>query len=892
MVGGLLLSSVASGPFSFPKQGGVPLRKGSRSFFAPRLESLESRALPASIDFASGILVTLTPTLRPGYWTNPIVGSELLKTWDLVPGLGLWSVPQSMTVDSAIAKISLDKTVVRVEPNRVMDSKSLFNDPSYSQQWGLSNNGVDGALPGADIHAEAALSRFEGTGGTLVAIIDTGVDYTHPELSSRMWVNPGEIPGNGIDDDKDGFVDDIHGANFVSGTGNPMDDNGHGTHVAGIIAATANNGIGLVGVNPNTRIMALKFLDSQGFGDLTGAISALDYAVSKGALISNNSWGGAGFSATLSDAISRARLKGHIVVAAAGNDSLNIDTSASYPASFSQDNVVVVASTSAQDRLSWFSNYGATGVDLGAPGEAILSTLPGGKYGTLTGTSMATPFVTGALSLLWDRRPDMGYRELINTLLGQTDLLASLRGKSTSGGRLNLDKALAAVESQGVDTTLPYVISGDFSGDASAQISRLRLEFSEPINASTLVDNVVLTNPSGVSIPVTWTAISGQSSKVFSGTIAPQTALGVYTLLVKPGVRDLRGNALDQNRNAVAGETADNFRVTTTLAASASWSNPTKISIRDLRTITSVIAVPAGVSAQRIQVGMNITHGDLSDLYITLKSPAGRVFVLVNRNATGQNFRNLILEDSATTAFADGVAPYAGTYRPAQAMGSLGGISAQGNWTLSVTDRALVDQGTLNSWSLRFVSESATGQKLQVRGSSFIASSGVSASMLGGGGSLLLSMGQEIKPTKQETLADMVFHEGPNDNLPFSSRGKRDSDLASHHPTDFHAGANGSVNDFAFADYFALGAWNGELGVATGIASARAATAGEAEISKPVETASSRFRVGPLNRNAAVAEGCERVVLAQNKVRLAGMNNIVRDQAKGPFGLGVERPEN
>lgn len=169
----------------------------------------------------------------------------------------------------------LNQSVVRVEADRLLDSKLLFNDPSFPQQWGLANSGANGAIAGADIHAEPALARFQGTGGTLVAIIDTGVDYTHPELSSRMWINPSEIAGNGIDDDKNGFVDDVFGANFVNGTGNPMDDNGHGTHIAGIIAATANNEIGVTGVNPNARIMALKFLDSQGFGDLTGAISAL-----------------------------------------------------------------------------------------------------------------------------------------------------------------------------------------------------------------------------------------------------------------------------------------------------------------------------------------------------------------------------------------------------------------------------------------------------------------------------------------------------------------------------------------------------------------------------------------------------------------------------------------
>jgi subtilisin-like proprotein convertase family protein len=386
--------------------------------------------------------------------------------------------------------------------------------------------------------------------------------------------------------------------------------------------------------------------------------------------------------------------------------------------------------------------------------------------------------------------------------------------------------------------------------------------------------------------------VAGQASKVFSGTISTQATLGTYTLLVKPGVRDLKGNALDQNRNAKGGEPADLYRVTTTLAASPNWSNPAKVAIRDLRTVTSVIAVPAGVTAQRIQVGLNISHGDLSDLYITLKSPAGRVFVLINRNAKGQNFRDLILEDSATTAFVDGVAPYAGTYRPTQAMGSLGGASVQGNWTLSITDRALVDQGTLNNWSLRFVSEGASGQRLQVHGSSFIASSGVSASMMGGSGSLLLSLGQEFKKQKEQTLEDFQFHEGVFNSRRNSTFSIPEQELAPHHSADFHAGANCAVNDLAFGDNFTFGPWDGELGVATGVATGGSASAGVPEQSKTAETTSRRFGVGPLDGNAAVAKRGERVVLAQNKIRLAGVDHIVRNQAKGPFGLGSERPEN
>ncbi len=849
-----------------------------RGLFVPRLESLESREVPASFDPTPGIFVTLNASIRPEYWPNPVAGSQLLKTWDLLPELGLWSIPAGTTMEAALAKISLNKSVLHVEADRLMDSKLFFNDPLFQEQWGLANPGPDGGFPGADIHALPALSRFQGTGGTLVAIIDTGVDYTHPDLASRMWTNPAEISGNGIDDDKNGFVDDVFGANFVNGTGNPMDDNGHGTHIAGIIAANANNEIGITGVNPNARIMALKFLDSQGFGDLTGAISALDYAVSKGARISNNSWGGAGFSTTLAEAMDRARNKGHLVVAAAGNESVNIDTNASYPASFIHDNVVVVASTSAQDQLSWFSNFGKTSVDIGAPGEEIISTLPGNKFGLLSGTSMATPFVTGALSLLWDRRPDLSYVEIIKAVMEQSDLSASLLGKTTTGGRLNLDRALAEVETLAVDEVFPFVLSGDFSGNRSDQISQIRIEFSEPINLATLAPNISLTSPTGKMIPLTWVAVNGQSTKAFVGSMTTQTGLGTYTLLVKAGVKDLNGNALDQNHNGKSGEATDSFRLVTTLAGSVSWSNTNKVAIRDLRTSTSVLSIPKGVTVERIQVGLNITHSDLSDLYITLKSPAGKVFELVNRNATGRNFRDLIFEDLATTAFSDGVAPYTGSYRPSKGMGNLGKINASGNWTLSVTDRVMVDQGTLNGWTLRFVPEKSVGQSIRVRGASHIGKVGVSASMMGSGG-LLRTILETNRPTNAETLADQLFHEGGLNNV-FPG-------LATQNVPDFGGGTDRSVHDFAFAQDFTLGTWNGDLRVPASIAAHSQAN----PKTQSGESPGGWVYIRPLDRYTAVTKRGESIVLTQNKVRFVGPNHIEWDKPEGRIGLNRDCPE-
>jgi subtilisin family serine protease len=310
----------------------------------------------------------------------------------------------------------------------------------------MNNTGQGGGTNDADIDAPEAWDVRTDASSIIVAVIDTGVRYTHEDLAANMWRNPGEIAGNSIDDDGNGLVDDVFGARYegVTVTGNPMDDNSHGSHVAGTIGGVGNNGKGVVGVSWGAKIMALKFLSAGGSGSTSDAIKCVDYAISKGAKIMSNSWGGGDYSQSLYDAINRARVRGILFVAAAGNSGLNNDGSPFYPANYALDNVISVAATDRYDALASFSNYGVTTVDLGAPGVSIYSSVHNSDsaYGTKSGTSMATPHVSGACALVWAQFPAMSASEIKARILDTTDPLASLAGKTVSGGRLNVHKAL------------------------------------------------------------------------------------------------------------------------------------------------------------------------------------------------------------------------------------------------------------------------------------------------------------------------------------------------------------------------------------------------------------------------------------------------------------------
>src|SRR5213082_1247742 len=284
-----------------------------------------------------------------------------------------------------------------------------------------------------------------------------------------MWVNSGEIPGNGVDDDGDGYVDDVHGINTIANSGDPMDDHGHGTHVSGTIGALGNNSVGVVGVAWKVQIMACKFLDASGNGFISDAIKCIDYARSKGAKVVNASWGSTSFtSQALHDAIDNLRRAGIIFVAAAGNSSQDNGVDPIYPASYDLDNIISVAATTRNDDLAVFSNYGASTVDLGAPGSPIFSCWNGSDsdYQYLDGTSMAAPHVTGSCALLMAHFPNDNYQQIINRILSNVDPLPSLEGKCVSGGRLNLQKALSG---NGPPPPMPSVSVVATDADASEQ---------------------------------------------------------------------------------------------------------------------------------------------------------------------------------------------------------------------------------------------------------------------------------------------------------------------------------------------------------------------------------------------------------------------------------------
>ncbi len=361
-----------------------------------------------------------------------------------------WRLGPGVDTEQAIARLKANPEVEYAEPNYILTADVIPNDARFNEMWALRNTGQTGGTPGADIDATLAWDVTVGSPNVLIGVIDTGCDYNHPDLAANIWTNPGEIPGNGIDDDGNGFVDDVHGYDFYNDDGDPFDDHGHGTHTAGTIGAVGDNGIGTVGVNWNVKILCLKFLGSSGSGSTAGAAAAVDYAVQMGVDLTSNSWGGGGFSQALYDSIANAGAHEMAFVAAAGNAGTDTDTSPYYPSAYDLANIVAVAATDPNDALASFSNYGATTVDLAAPGVAILSTLPGASYGTLSGTSMATPHVAGVLGLMRALAPNLPVAQMKAKLLSSVDKanthpnLSGLVGKCVSEGRLNAFFTIAA----------------------------------------------------------------------------------------------------------------------------------------------------------------------------------------------------------------------------------------------------------------------------------------------------------------------------------------------------------------------------------------------------------------------------------------------------------------
>ena len=448
------------------------------------LESLEVRTVPTASAiapqwFKNATLPAITPAvanLQRSQWIVELKPAQTatLRTVDdaakflkvpgtridVIMGLGEQGVFLVRGFGNPAAiKNTLERlpSVASISTNNVVRATEWSNDPESSKLWGLNNqgqviNGVAGT-PDADIDLPEALAHATIQTQVVVGIVDTGIDYNHPDLRDNMWKNPGEIAGNNRDDDGNGFIDDVYGFNFVNNTGNPMDDDEHGTHVAGTIAASLNNSQGVAGIASGAaKLMAIKFLDANGSGTYANAIRALNYATmmsSRGVNLKvlNNSWGGYGTVPALEDAVNATNAAGMLFVASAGNESNDNDGEfKAIPASYAASNIISVAATNNLDELASFSNYGATTVDLAAPGVGILSTTPGNRYQSFNGTSMAAPHVAGALALAWACHPDKTSTEIQDALFGSVDALDSLDGAVATGGRLNVNNLLTALE--------------------------------------------------------------------------------------------------------------------------------------------------------------------------------------------------------------------------------------------------------------------------------------------------------------------------------------------------------------------------------------------------------------------------------------------------------------
>lgn len=435
----LLVRPALSSPLVFP--GAVVTKNSAES--APEATSSRGAVLPTS--------------LARGYRATPINAQSFLL--DAVPHntTGRLAAVSSAQLRSTPKPYRKFKDLCRTARVRRLLRKlrGATCEPNYAYHVVIDPNDTYYYAQFAHrlIESPRAWERTTGRSDLIVLVVDSGIDYNHPDLKGNIWRNPGEIAGNGIDDDRNGVIDDIHGYNAIWGNGDPLDDNGHGTHVAGIIGATGNNRVGVTGVAWNVKLVGLKFLGSTGVGSLANAIKAIDYGTrlrraGHPVVVSNNSWGSTSNSLALREAIARGAEAGILFVAAAGNNGQDTARSPFYPAAFDLPNMISVASVTQSGALSSFSNFGVSTVHLAAPGSSILSTYRNGGYAGMSGTSMAAPHVAGVAALvqsLCDRTVPFG--ALKDTVVNSTTVTPALYGKVMTGGLLNAGAALALGES-------------------------------------------------------------------------------------------------------------------------------------------------------------------------------------------------------------------------------------------------------------------------------------------------------------------------------------------------------------------------------------------------------------------------------------------------------------
>ena len=386
--------------------------------------------IPASMQEAFGGKLLL---LEAGHGLNEAQTMALMESDSRVLSMGTNDQMQ------LISSIKSSQTDDQKQPPKQPDEK-LPNDV-HPEQWNIRNRNIPGGVDGADIQAGKAWTVTTGKGaaegGPIVAVLDSGIDAFHEDLKANMWKNPDE-ERNGKDDDFDGFTDDVNGINAVDGTGNIFDEIGHGTHVAGVIGAVSNNGKGVAGINWDAQLMGIKIAETERVS-LLGAITGVLYAAENGARIANHSWGGPIDNPILKDVMAKSPL---LHVCAAGNRQQDSDVNPSYPAAYDMPNIISVGASTRKDERLFFSNWGKKTVDLFAPGAMVYSTTPVHKYEEMSGTSMATPHVSGVAALIASKYPEASNQEIKDRIIYSADQVKDMRDKSVSGGRLNAFRAL------------------------------------------------------------------------------------------------------------------------------------------------------------------------------------------------------------------------------------------------------------------------------------------------------------------------------------------------------------------------------------------------------------------------------------------------------------------
>lgn len=394
-----------------------------------------------------------------------------LQALTIATGCGLiaWSISAQFKLD----REPQSKTTSTLSNIMKGESDILLNDPAMKFKWGMNGSSM------ADIMTNHAWKISRGSKGIVVAIIDTGIDKDHADLKNNLWTNPGESgkdslgrdkATNGVDDDNNGYIDDVHGWNFVSNDHSLKDNHGHGTHVAGIVGAEGGNGIGISGVAPKVSLMVLKYYDpkAQNNNNLANTIKAIKYANRMGAHIINYSGGGLDFSRAEYNAVKEARDKGILFVAAAGNERSNSDVHKYYPADYNLDNIISVTALDPSAKVLNSSNYGKNTVHIAAPGENIFSTLPGNSYGKMTGTSQATAYVTGVAALILANNDGFKYGDIRRKILATSDEMPGLRQKTKTSGKLNAWAALAMQPSISASGAIDSEIDNSFAAPTFA----------------------------------------------------------------------------------------------------------------------------------------------------------------------------------------------------------------------------------------------------------------------------------------------------------------------------------------------------------------------------------------------------------------------------------------